>query len=161
MPTSNRIEDLHIDLNHVYTEAKANFIAAHPERSKPRLGETHRPLNVQAAYFAQGRQDLAAINALRKAAGLYLIGPEEAKVVITNAKPGQSAHQRLPSYAFDVMFLDAKGNADWSLENFNLFAKYVTAAAIKLKVAISQGAYWKFKDAPHTELVGWQKVNPA
>ena len=37
------------------------------------ISETLRDLNVQKAYYAQGRQPLLKVNQLRKEAGLYLI----------------------------------------------------------------------------------------
>jgi peptidoglycan L-alanyl-D-glutamate endopeptidase CwlK len=159
MPTSNRIEDLHPDLAKLYAEAKAAYIAANPGGLKPRLGETYRPDAVQLAYYAQGRKPLAEVNRLRHIAGLYLLGPVEAKRVITKAQPGQSAHGFLPARAFDVQLLKPDGSIDWSEGAYALFAGFVKAAALKLGVAVSQGAYWpKFKDYPHTELLNWRKM---
>jgi len=159
MPTSNRIEDLHPDLARVYTEAKAAYIADHPGGLRPRLGETSRPGNVQAAYFAQGRQPIAEINRLRHIAGLNPIGPVEAGKKITNAKPGQSPHGFLPARAFDVQMMKPDGSIDWSNPPYAAFAAYVKRAAAKLAVAISQGQYWtKFPDPPHTELLAWRTM---
>lgn len=158
MPTSNRIEDLHPSLAAVYTEAKAAYIAAHPGGHKPRLGETHRSAEVQRAYFAQGRQPLTEINRLRHLAGLAPIGQSEAKKVITNAQPGQSAHGFLPARAFDVQMVKPSGDIDWSLSPYIAFAGYVKAAAATLHVAVSLGATWKFMDAPHTELLAWRTM---
>lgn len=159
MPTSKRIEDLHPDLVRVYTEAKAAYIAAHPGGLRPQLSETARPPLVQTAYYAQGRQSLAEINNLRHLAGLNPIGPVEAGRKITNAKAGQSAHNFTPARAFDVLLVNPDGTANWVDSNYLHFAEYVTAAAAKLRVAISQGAYWKsFKDMPHTELLAWKTM---
>lgn len=159
MPTSNKLEDLHIDLQRVYAEAKAAYIAAHPGGLRPRLGETYRPDNVQLAYHAQGRQPLAAINALRHIAGLAPIGTVEAGRKITNALPGQSAHGFKPARAFDVQLMKPSGEIDWTETAYSGFAAYVKVAAEKLRVALSQGAYWpKFKDYPHVELLGWRKM---
>lgn len=47
--------------------------------------ETEREQAVQDAYYAQGRQDLDAVNRLREAIGLHLLGEFENKIV-TNAK---------------------------------------------------------------------------
>lgn len=152
MPTSNKITDLNADLAAVYSEAKAAYLAAYPGGLRPRLGETYRPMNVQAAYFAQGRQPLAAINALRHIAGLAPIGSVEAGRVITKAQPGQSAHNFYPARAFDVQLLKPTGDVDWSDAPYLVFAGFVKAAASKLGIAVSQGAYWpRFKDLPHTE----------
>ncbi|GAB2865844.1 M15 family metallopeptidase domain-containing protein [Hymenobacter ruber] len=159
MPTHNEIELLHPLLAKVYTEAKAAYIAAHPGGLRPRLGETYRPANVQLAYHAQGRKPLAEINQLRHIAGLAPIGPVEAKRIITQALPGQSAHGFNPSRAFDVQLLKPTGEIDWTDSAYMQFAAYVKVAAEKLRVAVSQGAYWpKFKDYPHCELVGWQRM---
>lgn len=157
MPASKRIEDLHPDLVRVYSEAKAAYIAAHPGGLRPQLNETARPPEVQAAYYAQGRQSLAEINKLRHNAGLNPIGSVEAGRKITNAKPGQSAHNFQPGRAFDVLLVNPDGSANWIDSNYAHFAEYVKAAAAKLGVAVSQGAYWKsFKDFPHTELADYK-----
>lgn len=159
MPASKRIEDLHPQLAAVYTEAKAAYIAAHPGGLRPQLSETARPPEVQTAYYAQGRQSLAEINKLRHIAGLQPIGPVEAKRKITNAKAGQSAHNFQPARAFDVLLINPDGTANWVDSNYLHFAEYVKAAAAKLKVAVSQGAYWQsFKDMPHTELLNWKTL---
>lgn len=157
MPSSNRLADLHPSLAAVYTEAKAAYLAAYPGGLRPRLGETFRPPAVQAAYYAQGRQPLAKINALRHAAGLQPIGAVEAGRVITKAQPGQSAHNFMPARAFDVQLVKADGSIDWTEAAYRGFAAYVKAAAAKLGVAVSIGAYWtKFPDPPHTELADFR-----
>ena len=159
MPTHNELELLHPSLAAVYAEAKAAYIAAHPGGLRPRLGETYRPANVQLAYHAQGRKPLAAINALRHIAGLDPIGTVEAGRVITNALPGQSAHGFNPARAFDVQMLKLTGEVDWSDAPYVVFAGFVKAAAAKLAVAVSQGAYWpRFKDFPHVELLSWRSM---
>ena len=159
MPTSNRIEDLHPLLVKVYSEAKARFIADHPAGPRPQLGETSRPGNVQAAYFAQGRRGITEINQLRHIAGLAPIGSAEAARVITKAQPGQSAHNFLPARAFDVQMIAQNGSVDWSDGPYIAFAGYVKVAAALLNIAVSQGAYWpRFKDFPHCELAGWKTM---
>jgi hypothetical protein len=126
---------------------------------KPRLGETYRPAAVQLAYYAQGRQSLKAINALRHLAGLNPIGQVEAGRIITKAMPGQSAHGFKPARAFDVQMVKPNGEIDWSESAYRGFAAFVKVAAGKLHVAVSQGAYWtKFPDFPHTELLGWRSM---
>lgn len=159
MPTSNRIEDLHPSLAAVYAEAKAAYIAAHPGGLRPQLGETARPAAVQNAYYAQGRQPLATINALRHLAGLEPIGTVEAGRIITKAKAGQSPHGFLPSRAFDVQLMKPDGSVTWDETAYAGFAAYVKVAAEKLHVAVSIGAYWpRFQDFPHTELLAWRTM---
>lgn len=153
MPVNKNIGDLHPDLAAVYTEAKFAYVRDHPGGLRPRLGETHRSLAVQTAYYAQGRRPIGAINQLRTAAGLPLIGSAEAGRVITRSLPGRSAHGYLPARAFDVQLLRANGTLDWTHVAFAGWAAYVRDAAEKLGVAVSIGAYWTgFVDAPHTEL---------
>jgi hypothetical protein len=53
--------------------------------------ETLRTAETQAAYYAQGREPLARVNALREKAGLYLLTNAENANKITNAK--HSVHQ--------------------------------------------------------------------
>jgi peptidoglycan L-alanyl-D-glutamate endopeptidase CwlK len=53
--------------------------------------ETLRTAETQAAYYAQGRQPLETVNALRKKAGLYLISWQDNQRKITNAI--HSVHQ--------------------------------------------------------------------
>ena len=53
--------------------------------------ETLRTADVQAAYYAQGREPLAEVNALRQKAGLYLINEVDNQRRITNAT--RSVHQ--------------------------------------------------------------------
>jgi len=48
--------------------------------------ETFRDDSVQEAYYAQGRMPLTTVNALRVNAGLYTIGEDQNKCIITNSK---------------------------------------------------------------------------
>src|SRR6266852_3022892 len=50
-----------------------------------------RTWEVQAAYYAQGRQDLGTVNERRKTAGMHSI-PESENYVVTDARPGDSWH---------------------------------------------------------------------
>ena len=159
MPTSNRIDQLHPSLVAVYSEAKAAYIAAHPNGLRPRLGETYRSAEVQRAYYAQGRQSMPEINRLRTLAGLPAIGVTDARQIITKAQPGQSAHGFLPARAFDVLLLNPNGTANWTQAAYVGFAGFVRAAAAKLGIQVSSGAFWKsFPDAPHHELLAWRKM---
>lgn len=48
------------------------------------ISETLRTVNVQKAYFAQGRESLTNVNVLRKRAGLYLLNMAENSRIVTN-----------------------------------------------------------------------------
>jgi len=47
-----------------------------------------RTIEEQAAFYAQGREDIAAVNALRRLAGMPPVGAE-ANRIVTHARPGQ------------------------------------------------------------------------
>ena len=144
---------LHPTLKKAYENAKAAYIAKHPDLPRPILIFTHRADAVQAAFFAQGRQTLAAVNALRKAAGLYLLNARENGRKVTNAKPGQSPHNFLPALAFDVAFTPNGGKTiDWSEPHFHRFAPFVLQYP-----GLEWGGAWKtFVDLPHFQLRLWK-----
>lgn len=48
------------------------------------ISETLRDLEVQQAYYAQGRATLAEVNALREKANLYILSPRENQNTVTN-----------------------------------------------------------------------------
>jgi peptidoglycan L-alanyl-D-glutamate endopeptidase CwlK len=73
--------------------------------------ETLRTPEVQAAYYAQGRKALEEINALRKKAGLYLLGPEEGKRIITRTM--ESVH--LTGRAADIVPVMDNGKIPWNI----------------------------------------------
>ena len=75
-----------------------------------------------------------------------LIDEKDEKV--TNAKAGQSYHNKYPSRAFDIAF--KKGNKlDWTIDNFKKFYEIIHVINPK----IVWGGNWKsFKDYPHFQL---------
>lgn len=82
------------------------------------ISETLRDLNVQKAYYAQGRRPLLEVNQLRKEAGLYLINELENKNIVTNCDGinHKSKHQTRDEsgygYAIDLVpaKVDERGN---------------------------------------------------
>jgi peptidoglycan L-alanyl-D-glutamate endopeptidase CwlK len=71
---------------------------------------TYRSLEEQAALYAQSRETLAGVNALRFAAGLTPINDAANRQKVTDARPGESLHNyRL---AFDCVVLQA-GKPAW------------------------------------------------
>ncbi|MGL4949628.1 MAG: M15 family metallopeptidase [Anaeroplasmataceae bacterium] len=87
------------DLNLLVPEVKEaveKTLAALKEQDIPIfVSETLRDQNVQQAYYAQGRESLEVVNALRKAAGLYLLKDSDNKKTITNCDgvKNKSNHQ--------------------------------------------------------------------
>lgn len=103
--------------------------------------------SVQAAYYAQGRASLAEVNQLRKLVGMPPLTFLENTKRITNAKPGQSAHERQKDgfvHAFDIGVIDlkTKGYVDE--------AKYYNAVRSLIKVPLVE-IKW---DRPHIQIVG-------
>ena len=66
--------------------------------------------------------------------------------VVTNARPGESAHNF--GLAFDFAFLNAVGRPSWPEDG-----PWAEAAAIGKRMGLSWGGDWKsFKDRPHLEM---------
>jgi len=83
--------------------------------------ETLRTIEVQEAYYAQGRRPLEEINNLRKKAGLYLLGAEEGKKIVT--KTMDSVH--LIGCAADIVpVIDGKIPWNISKENAGLWLAF-------------------------------------
>lgn len=97
----------------------------------------------QAALYAQGREPLADVNALRKAAGMApLAGEENLRKVSWNRN---SPH--LSGRAFDIAILSPNGNVDWSA------AAYELPGRLGTELGLTWGGSWKSKaDLPHFEL---------
>ena len=98
-----------------------------------RVGEvfltcTHRSNEEQTKLYAQGRT-----------------APGK---VVTNAKAGQSKHNKKPSEAFDVAFR-WNGKTDWSSKNFKAFAKMVKEDYPLVKWG---GDFKSIVDMPHFEV---------
>jgi len=82
MPVNKNIDALKPEL----AAAVRRFLVRCTEENLPVvIVETDRSQAVQDAYYAQGRQKLDAVNQLRSAAGLYLLGELENRIV-TNTK---------------------------------------------------------------------------
>jgi peptidoglycan L-alanyl-D-glutamate endopeptidase CwlK len=99
--------------------------------------ETLRTVEVQEAYFAQGRKSLEEINALRKKAGLYLLGAEEGKRIITRTM--QSVH--LTGRAGDIVpVLDKKIPWVITAENAGLWLAF---GRLGKEAGLEWGGDWK------------------
>lgn len=69
--------------------------------------------------------------------------------IITNAKPGQSAHNY--SLAADILPINPDtGRGDW-----NYARGFEIMAAQAKKIGLTAGHYWNFKDSPHIEAAGF------
>lgn len=104
MPLNRNINDAHPILQDAWFWAKREFERWH-QGATLFLNETHRPLAIQRAYYAQGRKSLKEINDLRTKADLAPIGADEAKKIVTKLVPGKSKHGIKPSCAIDIFVM--------------------------------------------------------
>lgn len=105
----------------------------------------------QEAYFAQGRQSLDAVNALRATANLPAITEEENQRPVTNAPPGYSYHEY--GLACDVVpdSIDT-GEPDWDPRH-PVWNEIVTKGE---QLGLTSGIEWH--DLPHLQ---WTCQYPA
>jgi hypothetical protein len=113
--------------------------------------ETLRTQETQDAYYAQGRESLEEINRLRKTAGLYMLGKEEAGRIITRTK--HSAHQ--DGIAADIVPVLDGGGIPWVITGDNA-ELWLTFGRLGLEAKLEWGGTWapldRFGigwDAPH------------
>ena len=123
------------------------------------LREVLRTPLVQEAYYAQGREPLAAVNAKRKAAGIAPIGESENKYCITWTH--NSRHFAGPDglgSAFDIVLLkngQPTWDTKWDANDQDLVPEYLEAARIGHEVGLDAGGLWtKRPDYPHFSLGG-------
>lgn len=107
--------------------------------------EGRRSIQVQEAYFAQGRQSLSEVNVLREKAGLYLLRNERDNYTITWTL--KSKH--IDGLAMDVLPVDGAGNPTWDLVHYRLQFEVIKMCA-KAEGLIC-GADWVPSDWPHYE----------
>lgn len=121
------------------------------------LNEVLRTPAVQAAYYAQGREDLEEVNRLRKNAGLYLLAPKENTYQVTwTLKSRHFPDQYGRSRAFDIRLLKY-GKPHWETKwdgNENSITDYKEAALIGMSVGLDAGGMWSKPDYPHFQLKG-------
>lgn len=150
------IKDATPRLQRVWAHVEKNFAKLHPDFPKLILAEVYRSPDLQRAYYAQGREPVARVNSQRRLVGLAPISEAENRKKVTNSKPGQSKHQRMPSEAFDALFVEGKTIVQDE--------KYYTALAVFIRdfdPEITWGADWNrngktsdegFVDRPHFEV---------
>lgn len=98
----------------------------HPNLPKPFLTATYRNEADQEKAFNEGR---------------------------SKAHYGQSLHNYIPCYAFDIAFKRADGSLDWG---WNLFEMY---GALGEKCGLEWGGRYPFKDGPHLQMpMTWQEA---
>lgn len=142
---SRSINDLHPALAYAFGKAEMEW----------RLTRSTAPVPFIVCTFRSNAEQTALYNQPRDGKDNDGDGKiDEADEFVTNAKAGQSPHNYNPSFAFDVAFKDASGRLNYSESLFNDFAKLVLKSA-----GITWGGNFKsFKDKPHFELTGWEKL---
>lgn len=132
---SRKLEDLNDILVKAYNDTVIEYKAKYPLNPQPFITCTYRSKEEQNQLFAQGRT----------AKGKK----------VTNAKGGQSAHNYLPSFAFDISFITLDKKLSWDVKYYKLFADILKTKTNKVTWG---GDFKSIKDAPHFELTGWNKL---
>jgi peptidoglycan L-alanyl-D-glutamate endopeptidase CwlK len=124
---------------------------------------TARSVKEQYALYAQGRQPLEEVNALRKMAGLWLISEKENKRKVTwtlrskhlvDLDDGSADNDK--SQAFDIVITKDK-KAQWDIKvdvNDNDIPDYLEAGRIGESIGLRWGGRFKSPDRPHFEYMG-------
>src|SRR3972149_9307048 len=113
--------DLHLILSNAYERAVVVYRSRFPDAPLPFITCTYRSKKEQDALFNK-------------------------KPPVTKAKSGQSPHNYLPSFAFDIAFLSLSKTLDWNVANFKRFAEII----IQIEPLIEWGGNFKsITDNPH------------
>lgn len=122
---SRNLEDLHPDI--IPLAVRLSFAAA-AQGINLVVTQTRRTLEEQAELYAQGRTKPGKI--------------------VTNAKPGESAHNY--GLAFDVAFREGEHGVTW-------VGPWGALGEIAAEIGLEWGGNWRsFPDRPHFELPGWR-----
>lgn len=124
--------------------AAERYKQKHPNDPQPFITCTHRPNEEQLSLYNQPKDG-------KDNNGNGII--DDASEKVTQAKPGESPHNYMPSFAWDIGFINPlTQKMDWSQKYFKQYADCVK----EVSKAITWGGDWKFKDAPHFELMDWK-----
>ena len=121
------IKDAVPQLQVAYVAAKKEYQTLYPTAPQPFLTCVHRSNEEQAQLYAQGRTTKGKI--------------------VTNAKAGQSKHNKMPSEAFDIAFITLDKKLSWKPIYFKRFADIIKTKGIKWG-----GDFKSIPDAPHFEI---------
>lgn len=134
MPSRNEA-DLHPALQEVWREGQR--LAKAELNTDIFLTCTHRSNEEQGQLWLIGRD-----------------GPNDDRPTVTNARPGQSAHNVAPpegAHAFDFGVYNSAGRPTWEVSRF------IAVAAIFRRLGADCGAFWEdFTDPPHVQMPGWR-----
>ncbi|MGM9509526.1 M15 family metallopeptidase [Larkinella sp. GY13] len=142
---SRSLFDLNPLLAYAFGKAEAEWLLLYPAAPKPFLVATHRSNQEQQALYDQPRDK-------KDNDGDGQV--DEKDEFVSNARAGQSPHNYLPSYAFDIAFRNSKGATDYNLKWFVDFARLV----LKTPGITWGGNFKSIIDRPHFELTDWEKL---
>jgi hypothetical protein len=142
---------IHNDLNLLRLDFQETAIKILDEFSRAgilyHILETLREQGVQDAYYAQGREPLEKVNALRKNNGLYLLQSEKENTIATKARI--SNHTK--GIAIDIVPVYKNGKIIWDYNNIVWLR--IEEIALRLRTDVEWGGFWKsFVDPPHWEI---------
>jgi len=106
----------------------------------------------QAALFAQGRQPLDVVNAMRLVVGWAPLDVSANIEPVTKAQPGYSWHEF--GLAVDVVPLESSGEPDWDTDH-PVWQEIISKGTA---LGLTSGISWK--DEPHFQLTGRFPVTP-
>ena len=119
------------------------------------ITQTLRSMELQDAYYSQGRESLSIVNEKRKKVNLPPITEKENKSIITKANAGSSPHNYGLAWDFAPI---VNGKINW--DNLDLFRK---CGEISKKISFDGytlewgGDFKTIKDFPHIQLKNWKQ----
>lgn len=129
-----------VHLCYMMDQAEHKFIITSPPRTKAQ----------QEALYAQGREPVQVVHALRKRALLPKISDAEAKIVVTWTLKSKHIIQ---NSGFAEAFDFAPRPVNWNNTTaFDLMGKDFKDMAKSLGIRVVWGGDWKKPDRPHIEL---------
>jgi hypothetical protein len=116
------------------------------------FNETRRTLQVQRAYYAQGRETLEVTNRFREKAGLWLITEDENSRIITKAI--ESLHMYDVAADF-CLLIDGRPSWDDKADiNDNEYSDYEDVGMIAEALGMDWGGRFTFRDLAHVQYTG-------
>lgn len=117
------------------------------------ITQTLRSMELQDAYYSQGRDSLDIVNSKRKKVGLLSIKNNENKI-ITKAKAGSSPHNY--GLAWDIACI-VNGKVDYNnLELYKKCGNIAKTISFEGHTIEWGGDFKSIKDYPHFQLKNWK-----
>lgn len=134
------------DLKELLPEVQGKVYSAIKELNSKGIAfivlETYRDQMVQDAYYAQGRESLEVVNALRFKAGLRPLTDRENQQIITKAKYSYHTKRR----AIDIVPTLSSGNIPWNIRDASTAALWLSLAEVMKANGFEWGGDWEPKN---------------